>query len=358
MGVWGVGMAVMTRTAPLLLVVVLVVGAVSAVPMAAAASSTSSVATAIDGPAYAQVDENATENASVSPGERLSAVVGVSQAEFEGELELRAYGIAFARATTADAKAEVVRERLDDIEARLEELETRRASLEEARDNGSMSEGEYRARVTALAARGESVQQLANASAARAGELPADVLAANGVNASAIETLRQDAANMTGPEVAAIARSIAGPDVGQAVSQGPPERMGATDGVPSDRDGDGEAPDDASAAIDRAEEQLNATQSRLEEVERRVDEAGGDENATEAIAAAREELELARDALDDARTAADEGDAGDATALAEAALSHAQAAESHLQDALEALQQADDGSGASGSGGTSGSGYP
>lgn len=348
----------MTRTATLLMAVVLVVGSVSAFPMAAAAQSGPSVASAIVGPAHAQVDANATENASnVTPGERLTAVVGVGQAEFEGEIELRSYGIEYALAATNDSRADVVGERLVTIEQRLAELERERDELEAARENGSIGEGEYRARVTELSARTETVEQLADASEARAGELPAELLESKGINVTAIQTLRQNAENLTGPQVAEIARSIAGDDVGGAISRGPPEDVGGpVDGVPSPDDrGEG----DAQAAVDRAAQRVDAAEARLEQAEQRVGE-NASENATEALARARAELESARSAVENARAALDAGDDDEAASLAEDALDHAEQAESHAQDAVEAAERdgpADgegDGAGAGTSGGNSG----
>ncbi|MDY6779809.1 MAG: hypothetical protein SV760_04545, partial [Halobacteria archaeon] len=48
-----------------------------------------------------------------------------------------------------------------------------------------------------------------------------DRAALNGVNVTAIRMLKQKASNLTGPQVAAIARSIAGPPAG--VPAGPPQ---------------------------------------------------------------------------------------------------------------------------------------
>jgi chromosome segregation ATPase len=327
----------MTRTATLLLTVVLVIGSISAFPMAAAAQSSSSVASAIGDTTYAQVDENASETAvNVTSGERLSAVVGVAQAEFEGEIEQRAYGIEYARAASDNAKADVVADRLNETQQRLDELEAQKNDLEEARENGEISEGEFQAQAAELAARTETVKKMADASEARANELPAELLESKGINVTAIQELKMNAENLTGPEVAAIAQSIAGEDVGQSVSEGPPEDVGVP-GPDQAGDGDGGA-DEAQGAIDRAEEQLNAAEDRLNQTEERLGE-NASENATDALEQARDELDRARQALADARDAFDDGNQEQAFELAQDALNHAAAADDHLQDALEAAQQ-------------------
>lgn len=337
----------MTRTTTLLLAAVLVIGSVSAFPIAAAAQSGSSTTAAIGEPAPAQVNENASENATnVTPGERLSGIVGVGQAEFEGEMELRTYGIEYAIANSNESKADVVNDRLERIEERLNELEQRKADLREARENGTISDGEFQARMAELAAQTETVEQLANASEARANSLPADVLESKGINVTAIQTLKTDAENLSGGEVARIAMSIAGPDVGQSVSQGPPSEIGipAGPGTP----GEAGAGNATEAAIDRAEEQLDAAETRLEQAEERVGQ-NASENATDALEQARAELERARSALEDARNAFESGNQTQALELAEDALAHAEQAEAHAQDAIDAAQQSGQ-DGASGTG--------
>ena len=192
----------------------LAVGVVVAVLLAVPAVG----AAAAGGDVVAQTNGTNDTNASdaVSPGERLSGVVGVQGAELEGEVDKRAFGLKVARAASDDARAQVVNEQFGDLEQRLQNLGERKQALEQARANGSMSGGEYAARVSGLAAESRTVSDLANNTNETAGGLPTDVLEANGVNVSAIQQLKTNASELTGPEVAEIARSIAGPRVGQA----------------------------------------------------------------------------------------------------------------------------------------------
>ena len=196
---------------------------------------------AMVGAPAAVMAQDETENgdgedaADVQPGEQLSGVIGVQDAEYAGEIEERGFGIAVANAATDDAKAGVVSERLTDVEERLDELENRSAALEEARESGNISEGQYRAQMAKLSAETATTERVANQSNSTAGELPAAVLESNGINVTAIETLQDRAHELSGPEVAEIAQSIAGPAVGQPV--GPPGQ----DRIPSHA-GPGEAP--------------------------------------------------------------------------------------------------------------------
>lgn len=239
----------MNRLAALLLTAVLVVGSVSALPVAASAATLPESSTAI------QADANASD---VAPGQRLAGVVGAGQAEFEGEVERRAYGLQFAQANSNASKAEVVQERLETVRERLQTLEQRQAALDEARENGSISEGEYQARVTAIDARSQQLEQLANDSEVRARGLPADVLASKGINVTEIRTLQQQAANLTGEEVSEIARNIAGPEIGRALGEGPPSgfiQPDAPDEAPEDRQPDAanESTNDSQPGTDTAD---------------------------------------------------------------------------------------------------------
>lgn len=203
----------MNRTATIIMTLVLVVGSFAVGPAAATQPSTDVRASTNDAAATAQT--NNTSNASISPGARLSGVIGVQETEIDGEVESRAFGLKVAKANTDEAKAEVVAEQLNESQERVEELEGRLEELEQARENGSISEGQYAAQAAKAQAELNNVKRMSNETANASEKLPRDVLEANGVNVTAIETLRQRASNMSGPEVAAIAQTIAGPSADQ-----------------------------------------------------------------------------------------------------------------------------------------------
>ncbi|WP_225332688.1 hypothetical protein [Halomicrobium urmianum] len=241
------------RRTPAIVAVLLVVSALAALPMAGVAQSTdTSTETATPTPTETP-DENAS-NASVAPGAQLAGVVGVQGAEIEGDVQSRSFGIRVTQAASNESRAAVVAEQLGDVEQRLSELEAEREELREARENGSLSEGEYRARAARLHAESRTVQRLANQSADAAAGIPTDTLTQNGINATAIQTLRERAGNLSGQETAAIARSIAGDRVGQPAGDrssagnetrgqgadaGETERPAGNESAPSDGRGDG-----------------------------------------------------------------------------------------------------------------------
>ncbi|MFB6304813.1 MAG: hypothetical protein ABEH47_06580 [Haloferacaceae archaeon] len=221
----------MRRTATILLAALVVVGTLGVVPTTGVAQQTTDSGTATATPTDGGAEENETDANATAPGDVLEGVVGVQEAEMEGAIENRTFGIQIAQAATDDAKAEVVKERLTAIEERLKGLEDRKQELEEARENGSISASEYRAEIAQLAARTNNTKQLANRSANVSEGLPNETLQANGINVTAIRTLQERADELTGPEVSKIARSIAGPSVTEKAPKAAERRGPPSDGA-------------------------------------------------------------------------------------------------------------------------------
>jgi len=225
------------RATVLLVAAVLVVGA--AAPAVAGAATSDGAASA---PLVAQEDEtNATTNETdngTAPGAMLAGVAEVQEAEVEGEVERRTFGLQVAAANSNASKASVVANHTQALDQRLADLRERKQELTAARENETISESRYRGEMAGLAARISALQSMSNETATAARGLPAAALEAHGVNASAIDRLRTDASNLSGPEVAAIARNIAGPPGNR--SAGPPFGNGMG-GPPSDAPGSGDA---------------------------------------------------------------------------------------------------------------------
>lgn len=199
-----------------------------------------------DGIAQAESEDRAE----TAPGEQLAGVVGVQGAELDGDLDQRSFGAQLAQATDNETRADVVAERVGVVEERLDELRERKATLEEQREAGEISEGKYRADVAKVEAEIRMLSHAINQTGQAADGLPPGLLEDRGVDASAIQDLQQNASELSGPEVAEIARGVAGPAVGeppgQANATGPPAN--AT-GPPTDNSA-GEAPGNQSAGPD------------------------------------------------------------------------------------------------------------
>lgn len=150
----------------------------------------------------------------VAPGERLTGILGVQGAELDREVEERTFGLAIAGAATDEERAEAIAERVEESNERLADLREERAELREERAEGDISEGAYQAQIARLATQIESVERASSQSQAASENVSAAALGASGVDRAAIEQLRTNASSLSGPEVAAIARTTGGPPDG------------------------------------------------------------------------------------------------------------------------------------------------
>lgn len=194
----------MNRTTSIALAAILVVATV-AVPLAAA-SVTSSGASGTQ----SDTDDDGTE--SIRPGEQFAATVGVQNAEIEGNVSERAFGVRIANADSNETKAAVIAAQFNETDRRLTELEDRLEQLNESREAGELSEGRYRAEVATTVAEMRSLERRADAAETAASGVPEETLADRGVDLESIRALRDRAGRLGGPETAAIARSIVDDD--------------------------------------------------------------------------------------------------------------------------------------------------
>lgn len=240
----------MTRVIPILLAG-LTIFALAGLPLAMAGGGSTGL-----------VDEADAANETVAPGEQLSGIVGVTAAETDADVSDRAYGLAVANAATQEEAAAIVADRHADIEQRLADLEDRADRANADRDAGDRSEGAYAAEMAAVAAETAAAERQAEAAGETAAGLDEDALEAAGVDTDAIQDLQERASELSGPEVAEIARSIAGDTVGVPVSEdldvGPPsdlprgEAFADERGPPAD-DGDDDAAADEEENADETD---------------------------------------------------------------------------------------------------------
>ena len=300
-----------TRRVALLVAAVLVVSAVVGVGGVAAQSGTETVTDAptADGANETETSGDGPPNGTAAA--RLMGTVGVTEAEVEGEVERRAFGIAVARAASNDSKVGVVASQFNRTRERLRELRERRAELNASYENGSMSESAYQARVATLAAQVNETETMINETHEESAGLPEERLEAKGINATAIQRLRTDASNLTGPEVSRIARSIAGPPEG--VERGPPEDRGPdrdeADENETETDNRRGPPEDVEQGPDGddADENETETDDRRGPPEDR-DDADDDETETETDDADDDETETETDDADDSNGSNDSTD--------------------------------------------------
>ncbi|WP_101295034.1 hypothetical protein [Halegenticoccus soli] len=206
------------------------------------------------------------DRSTVTPGQQFAGVVGVQKAEVGGEVAERALESRLDRARTDESKAAVVAAEAERLERRLDELAAERERLREARENGSLSEGEYRARMAAAAAEARTLDRRVGGLRVISSDVSDAALEAKGVDGTRLDALGDRAEALDDPESAAIARGIAGEDAGADLDEERRERERGRDGEsdpgdagepgrfvgpPSEREGDEEAEDDANATGER-----------------------------------------------------------------------------------------------------------
>lgn len=220
-----------------LLVAALVVVGFAAPTAVASPATTSSDADA--SPAVQAADGNETDNGS-APGAKLASVVNVQGAEMKGAVAERAFGEQLAAANSSATTAAVLANQTGDLEERVEELRERKQRLQDQRANDDISVGRYRAEMARVATELSTATRLLDRTANEARSLPSAALDTAGVDPADLEQLRQAAGNLSGPEVAEIARGLGGPPVNVTIGPlgngtwGPPEN--GTRGPPSDGD--------------------------------------------------------------------------------------------------------------------------
>ena len=201
-------------------------------PIAGAAASGAAGSAQSDAP-------NATNDSSM--GAEISAFMQSSASEADGAVEDGMFEAEYDE--RPDDRATLVENRTGDLQSDLADLRERRQELRENRDE--MSQVEYRARMSRLVSDIRSLERSVNRTEPLA--------EAAGVDTTALRTTRNDASELSGQEVAELAKHMAvvtdeRPDRGPDGDRGNGEANGR-EGGPKDSPGNGS--DNANAGNDR-----------------------------------------------------------------------------------------------------------
>jgi hypothetical protein len=190
-----------------------------------------------------------TENDS-SMGSEVASFMQSTSGETGEEVEAGMWTAAYENASNRSA---VVQRRAGSIENRLAQLQDRKERLVAARENGSIGAVEYQSRMSRIVGQMAALNRSIDETERQARE--------TGVNSSVVSRLREQVRNLSGPEVAEAARSMAGgpPTDAPANRAGPPGEQGppngtegppgeqgppnGTDGAPNGTEGPGGPPD-------------------------------------------------------------------------------------------------------------------
>lgn len=165
-----------------------------------------------------------------SMGGQVSSFMHASSGQASESVESGMWNAAFASASN---KSAVVDMRSNDIANRLTELREEKQLLVSAWRNDEISRAEYQARMSAIVGRMAALNRSIDETEQQA--------RTSGANVTRVQILRKEASNMTGPEVSAIAKSLAGgpPEgvPGKGSTTGPPDHAGPPNGTSQDGNG-------------------------------------------------------------------------------------------------------------------------
>lgn len=174
------------------------------------------------------VQQSASENETDGDeglGLQVSSFAQSSAADARNSAESGMWNVSVGDSTDPGMNIE---ERTTHLETRLAALENETSTLGDAPDN--LSAGEYNARASRIRAELENVRTAIDDTNRTAHRY--------GVNATQLEQLRTNAANMSGPEVATVARNITDAPRGPPAHAGPPGDVGHGDGNETGPSGD------------------------------------------------------------------------------------------------------------------------
>jgi len=174
---------------------------------------------------------NASDDAAM--GSQVSSFMGATSGEASATVDDGMWDAGYEDTNGSDRRAAVER-RTGELRERLDALAAERAAIQAAYENGSIDRGEYRARMSRVVGRLAALNRSLAVVGERANE--------TGANASAVARLRGQAREMSGGEVAAVARGMAGgpPEGVPGANRSGPPGDGPPRGPPGDgRNGDG-----------------------------------------------------------------------------------------------------------------------
>lgn len=167
-------------------------------------------------------DAATQEDANASFGAEVSSFMQANDVEAQDEVDRGMFNASLQRAETAEERRAIVEERTERLQRRHERLQELRENV--STDAPSPADVAVATRVDVGAS---SLERSANETER--------VARGVGVNTERLETIRQNASQLRGPEVAELARSVGGPPED---ARGPPDDVPAADNSSNDRGAD------------------------------------------------------------------------------------------------------------------------
>lgn len=181
-----------------LLVLLTVGGTVAAATLAAAvgpAAGSASVETD-----QSQSNESAVNQSNGTLGSKVSSFMQTSASQTQGAVDTEMWVASFNNSTNQSEQKNLVHQQTSEIEQKLEQLIAEKKQLVEKKKAGNISQAEFQAKMSQVVGKYISLTEAINKTEPLAESA--------GVENSSLDYLRQDARNLTGPEVAAVAQSL------------------------------------------------------------------------------------------------------------------------------------------------------
>ena len=160
-------------------------------------------------------DDPSSPSSSTTPGEQISGVIAVQDAEHNGELDERRFGHHLDAAANDSERAALVATRTEHLSDRLDGIEAELDTIEGAFADDEIPAGHYQAKVAGIATERAILERSAQRNADVADRLPDVALRQAGIDDDQIAAQRQRAATVGGPHVEETMREIAGDRAGQ-----------------------------------------------------------------------------------------------------------------------------------------------
>lgn len=231
-----------------------------------------------------------------SSGEHLAGTLSAHEESVGRNLSRRTLETRLLEAPDDTARARALAGECDRLGDRMQSLQDRADRLERAHENGSLTHGEFRVKMTGLEAESRTIADLAEECTERGQRLPDDVVDDSDINASDYREVGRQVGTFSREELAEHAFDV----TGNASSLAVVTHETVTDESLQT------ASSDQIEAIAEAEGELAVLERQRDDAAASVDDS--DDDAREALDCATEAIEAARNDLERARTAASEGD--------------------------------------------------
>lgn len=175
-----------------LLTLLTLFGMVAGVSLAAGVTTSS--------PTTSTGTQQSTDAVDATLGSQISAFMQSNAAETGGAVESGMWAATFDGTTNESAKTQLVTGHVDTLQKRLDQIENRKQELVERRKAGEISRLKYQSEMSAVIGRYDALVDAINETERRA--------EATGTNTSELDELRANSKEVTGPEVAAVARNL------------------------------------------------------------------------------------------------------------------------------------------------------